>query len=84
MGYASEQTIDEHNERMATDERYAADYDEAMRIDAALEAEWFAQEKENEKQVDWFDDLKIDYTGYAETIETALVSPLPIDDDIPF
>ena len=78
----SDWAIDLHNEQMVSDAQYAADYEENMRMDAALEAEFFALEAENEKYINWFEDLRIDYTGYEE-IDAPEIN-LPIDDDIPF
>lgn len=82
MGWASEMQIEELNARYETDADFRREYDAQMQLDAALEAEFFAQEAENEKQVDWFDDLKIDHTGYVEMVPPAVT--LPVDDDIPF
>lgn len=84
MGWASEQMIEELNARYETDEDFRLEYDEAKQMEAALEAEFFASERENEKQVDWFDDLKMDFTGYVEIIEPKIEEPVLIDDDLPF
>jgi len=81
MGMMSDWAIETHNERMESDEEYAAGYEENMRIDAALEAEWFLQEAENEREMDRFDDSRIDYTGYTE--QQSAEHPL-IDEDLPF
>lgn len=82
MGMTSDWAIDLHHEQMVSDAQYAADYEENMRMDEALEAAFFAREREIEQNTDWFADKRIDYTGYEEldTPETYLL----IDDDIPF
>lgn len=84
MGQSSEWAIELHNERMDTDERYAADYEESMQMDAALEAEFFEQELENEKQINWFDDKPIDHAGELIQIEPKSEAVFLIDDDLPF
>ncbi len=84
MGWASEMQIDLHNERMATDEQYAADYEENMRMDAALEAAFFESERELEKYVDWFADWRIDFTGFEEIDAPEPEDNILIDEDIPF
>ncbi|HEX8289808.1 MAG TPA: hypothetical protein VF556_17635 [Pyrinomonadaceae bacterium] len=81
MGQSSEMMIEEHNERMATDEQYAADYEESMRMEAAHEEYYFQKELENEKFEDFFEDYRLAADGYEEIIEPA---PVLIDDDIPF
>ncbi len=84
MGQSSEWAIDIHNERMESDERYAADYEENMRIDAALEAEWHEQERENEKQTDWFAGKLIDQSGESFELEPEPQPIVLMDDDLPF
>lgn len=80
MGQASEQMIEEHNNRMAADAEYAADYEAGMN-DAWREAEMHDFFLEQEKLEDWFDDYRISADGYEETFVT---KPVLIDDDIPF
>lgn len=82
MGFASEQMIEELNARYETDAEFRREYDERMELEAALEAEFFAQEFENEKHIDWFDDLQIDHTGYEESGAPELDTKS--GDDIPF
>jgi hypothetical protein len=71
---------DEIVARMA-DPEDAADYEQAM-IDAWKERETDEYFLEQEKFEDFFDDYRIDVTGYEEIFE-----PQPtvlVDDDIPF
>ena len=82
MGMTSDWAIELHNEQLANDAQYAADYEENMRMDAALEAEFFERERAMEKFTDWFADRRIDYTGYEE-IDVPETFHL-VDDDIPF
>ena len=79
----SDWAIELHKTRMDEDEGYAAEYEHAMAIDAALEAEWFEQQRENELQMDWFADKMVDHRG--EPVELQPTEPVVlIDDDLPF
>ena len=80
MGWASEEMIAEHNRLMESDDEYAENY--ARKMDAALEADFFASEIENEKLEDWFPDLAIDHAGRDIELPPELV--YEIDEDIPF
>lgn len=66
-----------------TDAEFRREYDERMEREAAIEAEWFARELEREKQIDRFDDVRVDFIGCEEIIEPEIHSVV-IDDDIPF
>jgi hypothetical protein len=83
MGWASEMEIEIHNELLETDEDYRAAYEESVMLDWALEEEYFRRLAEEEKQMDWFDDLRLAHDGYEERDEAGEISDL-IDTDIPF
>lgn len=85
MGFSSEWAIEIHNERMAVDEPYAAEYHESCDRDAAHEAEYFAQELINERFAEWFPDWRLDHTGYEEFDEAIFDLRFDLDDeDLPF
>lgn len=84
MGMTSDWAIELHNERLDTDEEYAAGYQENMRIDAALEAEWFEQERARETQMEWFTDRLFDHRGAAIELPPEPAAVVLTDDDLPF
>ena len=84
MGWASEMQIAELNARYESDAEFRREYDERMAMDAALAAEFFASEFEREKQINWFPERRLDFTGYEETDAPGERASLPIDDDLPF
>lgn len=82
MGQSSEWAIELHNERMANTE-YAENYDRDRAMDEALYQAWLEQELENETLIDWFDDYRIDASGFEQRTEPEAVPQIDFD-DLPF
>lgn len=76
MGWASERSIEIHNERMESDADYAAEMFEQWRTE-----EYMRRDAEEEIFENFFDDYRISFDGFEEIDEPIIVL---IDEDIPF
>lgn len=79
MGWASEMMIEAHNARMESD----ADYAEECRREWELEDYCRELAMADETQTDWFDDYRVDHSGYEE-IDLFDEHDNFIDDGLPF
>lgn len=67
MGWASEAHIEQQNLLMETNDQYA---EEQRQMEE--DANWYWMETETEKSKDYFEDFRIDHTGYVEVDEPIL------------